>query len=313
MNHLIQTNVPLKDKNWFNTGGSARYFAQPQTAQEFQYAVEYASQKELPIFILGKGANILISDEGFDGLVIQPQLNEISILPSQEHILVKAGAGASMHDLILFCLDHSIIGLEEFSGIPGTVGGSLYINLHYYEFLLEQFLFNATVLDKKTNQYSTIAPDWFAFGYNKSKLQEEQFYLVDATFILKKATDLETAFARGRRKEIIRHREKRYPAKNTCGSFFRNFLDHEVTLVSNNKKIIYVAYYLDKIGVKGHLRIGNAIVSHQHANMIVNQGNATSTDIITLARTMQELVYKEFGVLPQPECRLIGFAKNPLL
>jgi len=84
----------------------------------------------------------------------------------------------------------------------------------------------------------------------QSKLQEEQYYLLDATFILKKATDLETAFARGRRKEIIRHREKRYPSKNTCGSFFRNFLDHEVTLMSNNKKIIYVAYYLDKIGVK---------------------------------------------------------------
>ena len=83
--------------------------------------------------------------------------------------------------------------------------------------------------------------------------------------------------------------------------------------MSNNKKIIYVAYYLDKIGVKGHLRVGDAIVSHQHANMIVNQGNATSTDIITLARTMQELVQKEFGIIPQPECRLIGFKKNPLL
>lgn len=313
MNHLIQTNVPLNDKNWFNTGGAARYFAQPHTAQEFQRAIEYANQEELPIFILGKGANILMSDEGFEGLVVQPNLNEIQILSSPDQVLVKAGAGASMHDLILFCLENSIIGLEEFSGIPGTVGGSLYINLHYYEFLLEQFLFSATVLNKKTNQHSIVTPDWFAFGYNKSKLQEEQYYLLDATFILKKATDLETAFARGRRKEIIRHREKRYPSKNTCGSFFRNFLDHEVTLMSNNKKIIYVAYYLDKIGVKGHLRVGDAIVSHQHANMIVNQGNATSTDIITLARTMQELVQKEFGIIPQPECRLIGFKKNPLL
>jgi UDP-N-acetylmuramate dehydrogenase len=254
-----------------------------------------------------------MSDEGFEGLVVQPNLNEIQILSSPDQVLVKAGAGASMHDLILFCLENSIIGLEEFSGIPGTVGGSLYINLHYYEFLLEQFLLSATVLNKKTNQHSIVTPDWFAFGYNKSKLQEEQYYLLDATFILKKATDLETAFARGRRKEIIRHREKRYPSKNTCGSFFRNFLDHEVTLMSNNKKIIYVAYYLDKIGVKGHLRVGDAIVSHQHANMIVNQGNATSTDIITLARTMQELVQKEFGIIPQPECRLIGFKKNPLL
>ena len=131
----------------------------------------------------------------------------------------------------------------------------------------------------------------------------KQHYLLDATFKLKRATDIETSFAQGRRIEIIRHRESRYPRKNTCGSFFRNFLDHEVTLMSNGKKMIYVAYYLDKIGVKGQLLVGDAIVSYQHANMLVNQGSATSTDIINLARTMQEMVKKEFGITPQPECQ----------
>jgi len=77
--------------------------------------------------------------------------------------------------------------------------------------------------------------------------------------------------------------------------------------------MIYVAYYLDKIGVKGSLQKGGAIVSYQHANMLVNQGTATSTDIIVLARAMQEMVQKEFGILPQPECRLIGFKEYPLL
>ena len=139
------------------------------------------------------------------------------------------------------------------------------------------------------------------------------YYLIDATFKLKKVTDIETAYAQGRRVEIIRHRENRYPTKNTCGSFFRNFHDHEVTFISNGKKMIYVAYYLDKIGVKGQLRIGDAIVSYQHANMLVNQGTATSTDIINLARTMQEMVKKEYGIIPQPECRLIGFKEYPLL
>jgi len=129
--------------------GRRPLFCATSPAQEFQRAIEYANQEELPIFILGKGANISMSDEGFEGLVVQPNLNEIQILSSPDQVLVKAGAGASMHDLILFCLENSIIGLEEFSGIPGTVGGSLYINLHYYEFLLEQFLFSATVLNKK--------------------------------------------------------------------------------------------------------------------------------------------------------------------
>lgn len=76
--------------------------------------------------------------------------------------------------------------------------------------------------------------------------------------------------------------------------------------------MIYVAYYLDKIGVKGQLKVGDAIVSYQHANMLVNQGNATSADIVNLARTMQELVVKQFGITPQAECELVGFKEYPL-
>lgn len=308
--NLIQTQIPLQDKNWFATGGPAKFFAQPTSIQEFAQAISYAHANSLPIFILGKGANILIADDGFDGLVIQPHLKDMQIL---DGCMIKAGAGTCMNDLIEFCLQNNLLGLEEFSGIPGTVGGSVYINLHYFQFLLEQFLVNATVIHAKTGAVEIVNPDWFKFGYDQSRLQEEEYYLVDATFKLKKVTDLETAFAKGRRIEIIRHRNSRYPTKNTCGSFFRNFHDQEVTLMSNGKKMIFVAYYLDKLGVKGQLQIGGAIVSYQHANMIVNQGNGTSTDIINLARAMQELVHKNYGIIPQPKCRLIGFKEYPLL
>lgn len=311
---LIQQNVPLHDKNWFATGGKARFYAAPTTSDEFAQALGFGREHTLPIFVLGQGANILISDEGFNGLVIHPALQSITI-DSQDgkNVLITAGAGASIHDLILWCLDRNITGLEEFSGIPGTVGGSVYINLHYFEFLLEQFLVSAQVIHTATGRVEQVEPAWFCFGYNDSTLQKEDYYLVSAQFTLTKASDIETAYARGRRHEIIRHREKRYPAKNTCGSFFRNFHDHEVTLMSSGKKMIFVAYYLDKIGVKGQLQIGDAIVSYQHANMIVNKGNATSHDIIQLARTMQEMVYTNFGIIPQPECRLIGFNTYPLL
>jgi UDP-N-acetylmuramate dehydrogenase len=310
---FITTNIPLKDKNWFATGGPARFFCEPTTVQEFQNALAFAQFRQLPIFVLGQGANILISDEGFDGLVIRPQLKEMIIIVQNGEYFIKAGAGISMHDLILFCLQNNLLGLEEFSGIPGTVGGSVYINLHYFQYLLAQFMMQATIIDRKTGKFEIVEPSWFDFGYDQSKLHDEKHYLIDATFKLKKATDIETAFAKGRRVEIIRHRHSRYPNKNTCGSFFRNFLDHEVTCMSNSKKMIYVAYYLDKIGVKGQLQVGDAIVSYQHANMLVNQGNATSTEIITLARTMQEMVKKEFGIVPQPECRLIGFKEYPLI
>ncbi len=312
--HLIQTNVPLKDKNWFQTGGAARFYCEPRTVEEFYAALCFAQDRALEIFVLGQGANILVSDDGFDGLVIRPQLWDIEIISSEENtVLVKAGAGVTMDALIQYCLANQILGLEEFSGIPGTVGGSVFINLHYFEFLLEQFVVSAEIINKKTGEVKVVAQDWFAFGYDQSELHAQDYYLVSATFKLTRCTQAEVAYAQGRRTEIIRHRVKRYPSTNTCGSFFRNFHDHEVTLVSNGKKMIYVAYYLDKIGIKGELTIGDATVSYQHANMLVNRGNATSGDIINLVRTMQQLVHDKFGIIPQPECQLVGFKEWPLL
>jgi UDP-N-acetylmuramate dehydrogenase len=306
--------MSLKDKNWFKTGGHARFFCAPTTPTEMKEACLWANEHKQPRYILGEGSNILISDEGFDGLIIQPKITSIEQTNQiNDTVYVTIGSGLSMDNAIQWCLLHSIIGLEEFSGIPGTIGGSVYINLHYYQFLLEHFLHSAQVMDVHTGITQTVQKEWFNFGYNQSTLQQKHHILLNATFILKKVSDIEIAYAQGRRAEIIRHRIARYPNKNTCGSFFRNFHDDEVTIINNGKKMIYVAYYLDKIGVKGSLHVGDAIVSYQHANMIVNKGNATSTDIIELARCMQKKVYDCFEIIPQPECQFVGFNYNPLL
>ncbi len=311
---IVQQSIPLADKNWFKTGGPARYFAEPHTAEQMAEVCRWAHEHRMPFFVLGGGANILISDEGFDGLVIRPKLEEITHCRVDDAIsYVTAGAGISIDLLIEYCLANGLIGLEEFSGIPGTVGGAVYINLHYFEFLFSQFLIYADVIEVATGAIERVDNAWFAFGYNMSQLHEKKYSLVTATFALRHADNLAIAYAQGRRTEIIRHRSKRYPQQGTCGSFFRNFYENEVHLESEGKKVIWVAYYLDKLGVKGALRIGDAQVSHQHANMIVNRARATSNDIIRVARRMQELVYETFGILPQPECQLIGFKEYPLI
>lgn len=310
----IQHNVPLAHKTWFKTGGPAQYYCEPTNSNDFQTAYAFAREKKIPVFLLGEGANILISDHGFQGLVICPKNKQITQAQhDKEHTLVTAGAGASFSDLISYCLDNNLLGLEEFSGIPGTVGGSVYINIHYFQFLLSQFLTHATVINKKTGEIKSVSTHWFNFGYDYSTLHEDEYTLIDATFKLQCCSDIQSAYARGRSAEIIRHRNNRYPTSNTCGSFFRNFHNEEVSLTSNGKKMIYVAYYLDKIGIKGQLSHGDAIVSYQHANMLVNKGNATSNDLIQLAHTMQNLVWERFGIIPQPECQLIGFETYPLM
>lgn len=310
---FIQRNISLADKNWFQTGGAAQYFYEPTTNIEFAQALMWAQDAQIPTFILGQGANILISDTGFAGLVIRPKIQHITRQYLDDHYdLVECGAGIIFQSLIDWCIKEQLVGLEEFSGIPGTVGGSVFINIHYFEFLLSSFLVSAQVINKQ-GHVITVDHAWFEFGYNQSRLHQEDYYLVSATFKLKKVDAFAACYAQGRRDEIIRHRVKRYPNTHTCGSFFRNFYDHEVSLLSAGKKLIYVAYYLDKIGVKGQLSVGDAIVSYQHANMIVNKGKATTSDIIELVRMMQQLVYNQFGIIPQPECRLIGFDHYPLI
>lgn len=305
----IETNISLHDKNWFGTGGLAQFFTQPVDGHEFSDCLLYAQQHQLPVTILGQGANLLISDSGIAGLVIKPM---ISTLIVHDDATVTAGAGVIVHDLIEYCLANQLTGLEDFSGIPGSVGGSVFINIHYFEHLLSDFLIRATVINKTTGQLAVVDNAWFGFGYNESQLQSGEWFLIDATLQLVKVSSLEAAFAQGRRAEIIRHRERRYPSARTCGSFFRNFLDHEVSFLTNGKKVLNVGYYLEKVGVKGVLRVGNAIVTHQHSNMLVTLPEATSADVIGLARAMQDKVYEAYGIMPQAECQFLGFEQDPL-
>lgn len=309
----IQKNIYLADKNWFGTGGPAQFYCEPTKPQEFVHALQFAHKNNMPVTILGLGANILISDDGITGLVIKPQIKAVTHQLYDNHVFVTAGAGVMIHDLITYCLEHGALGLEEFSGIPGTVGGSVFINIHYFQFLLSDFVYKATIIDSHTGELLVVDRTWFNFTYDYSKLHERNYYLVDATFKLTSADALQSAYAQGRSAEITRQRHMRYPYKGTCGCFFKNFLEQEIPFTINDKKIIYISYYLDKVGVKGELCYAGAHVSHQHANMIVNTGTATSGDIIHVARTMQQLVKERYGLLPQPECQLLGFNQYPLL
>jgi len=303
----IEKKVSLHDKCWFETGGVATCYCEPTTERDFVNALLFARDNNQEIFVLGKGANILISDTGFDGLVIRPALKTITF--DEKAQTVTAGAGVEIQTLIDACLDACYTGLEDFSAIPGTMGGAVYINIHYFKHLLGNFVVSARVIEKKTGTIIDVPADWFAFGYDSSTLIKKDYFLVSVTLKVKKETEIAAAYAKGRRDEIIKHRHQRYPYKNTCGSFFRNFHHEELT---GTNKLPYAGYYLEKIGVKGELKIGSAAVSYQHANMLVTTTPGMSDDVVTLARRMQELVYKEFGLLLVPECQFVGFKEFPL-
>ncbi|MCX7847744.1 MAG: FAD-binding protein [bacterium] len=310
----IAQKVSLQERCWFRTGGAAEFFCAPQDEAELCEALGFARAQGLAVTVLGEGANVLISDDGIAGLVIRPALRYCRIEPgAQGEVFLTAGAGAALEEVIEYALRSHALGLEEFSGVPGTVGGSVFINAHYFEFLLSQFVHAGRVMSCADGTVARVGADWFRFGYDVSRLHERTHILVDATFRLRMGTPEEVAYARGRRAEILRHRARRYPASHTCGSFFQNFAPEEVALVLEGRPITAVAYYLDRLGIKGVLAVGDAVVSVRHANMIVNRGKATSTQIATLARRMQEMLRDTFGLVPRPECQLLGFQSWPLL
>ena len=168
---------------------------------------------------------MLISDEGFDGMIIRPSLNSISHTNYRDNqALVCAQTNVSMDALIEYCLAHTILGLEEFSGIPGTVGGSVYINLHYFQFLLSHFLVSALVLEKATGTLLTVDTSWFNFGYNYSTLHNEHYYLVEATFLLKKVQKKKLRMHKGGAVKLFDIEQVVTRTKTPAAAFLETFM-----------------------------------------------------------------------------------------
>jgi UDP-N-acetylmuramate dehydrogenase len=311
----VKKNISLKEYNWFLLGGNAYYFAEPKDIIEYEHVIQFSKEQNMPIKILGLGANVLISDYGYQGIIIKFSNNNIyHNYINEDEGLITAGAGVTIEALIKYCLENALLfGLEEFSGIPSTVGGALFINLHYYEFLISQFVYSALVYDIQTKETIKVSQEWFEFGYDISKIKREKRYIIlEASFLLKRNTIMYAQYAKGRSIEIIRHRENRYPYKRTCGCFFKNFSPEQVPLSLEGKRIVASSYYLDKVGVRGELKVNNTSVSSKHANMIIHNGKGLSSEVIEIAKIMQKKVYDAYSLLLEPECELIGFSEYPL-
>ncbi|MDQ1328767.1 MAG: UDP-N-acetylmuramate dehydrogenase, partial [Candidatus Poribacteria bacterium] len=215
----IKENVPLKPYMTFKIGGQARFFCEPSNSDEVIEAISFAKENKLPAFVLGLGANILVSDNGFNGLVIR-QKNEAILVKDN---IITAQAGVAVENLINTALAENLIGVEDFSGIPSSVGGALYINLHYFDAFIANFVRSAKVLDRETLKVQEVDSSWFNFNYDSSRLKTDKDHvLLEAHFDLKKVDDYTKHEAIGKSKEIIRTRKYKYPSEPSVGSIFQN-------------------------------------------------------------------------------------------
>jgi len=282
----------------FQIGGPADLFYEARSAGELTWAILAARKHRVPYFLLGLGANILIGDRGFRGLVIRNLARRVELLPGGR---VRAESGTVVYpDLIEVAITHGLSGLEHYVGIPSTVGGALWQNLHFLAPApaREQTMFIAEVTREAEiltaeGERRTVDASYFDFGYDTSILHHRPDVVLTATFELKPGDP-----ARMRRivEENLEWRRERHPP-----------LDTEPSAGYIFKKIegIVAGRLIDECGLKGH-RIGGAMVTHRHANIFINTGGATAADVRALIAHCQEVVFARMGYWLEVEISLVG-------
>ncbi len=278
----------------FKTGGPAKYFYSAQTIDDIVRAVKAANEFVLRYFILGGGSNLLVSDQGFDGLIIKVDVRGIKLVSEAE---IESGAGEELMSLVSFATEMSLTGLEFASGIWGTVGGAIYGNAGAYGSEIGSVLTEAVLVDKDGN-IKTVDRGYCRFGYRDSYLKTTGEIVVKALFQLKKGNKQQV---KQQVEEILSLRRSKHPTDGmSAGCFFKNIPDP-----NEEHGKIPAGRLLEQVGAK-ELAVGGAKVFEKHANIIVNTGSATSQDIRRLADILKQKVYEQFGIELQEEVIQIG-------
>ncbi|HEX8850898.1 MAG TPA: UDP-N-acetylmuramate dehydrogenase [Gemmatimonadaceae bacterium] len=289
--------VPLGPYTTFRIGGPADLFFEATSADELANAIVAARELHVPFFVLGLGANILVGDRGFRGLVIRNTARHFSFADDGK---LWVESGAIVADIIKECLARGWSGLEHYVGIPSTVGGAIWQNLHFLSpaparertmFISE--VFESAELLTEENERIVVDRDFMKFGYDDTILHHRPDIVLSATFQLEKG---DPATLHRIAQENLSWRGGKHP-----------WLEWHPSAGSIFKKIegVGAGRLIDQCGLKGY-RIGDAQISHIHANILVNLGNATAKDVRELIATAQKAVYEKFGQRLEPEIGFIG-------
>jgi len=284
MRSLFKKECSLKDWTTFGIGGNAKYFIEAKSIAQIQEVIRFCHRENLRYCILGKGSNALFSDNGFDGLVI---LNKIQFIEENQGIF-SVGAGYSFSLLGSQTARKGWKGLEFASGIPGSVGGAVFMNAGANGGETFQTVVDVTWINEK-GDIEVLSKEELQWGYRWTVFHERKGAIVAARFRLDASSD-----ARGYQLALIDYRTKTQPySESSAGCAFRN------TVHAPAGKLI------EECGLKG-FAIGGAEVSLVHANFIVNKGGATASDVLALTKHIQQTVFEKTGHLLEMEIRVIA-------
>ena len=334
----IRENVPLTPLTSFKIGGPARFFTEVSSEEEILEAVNYAGENGLEIFVMAGGSNILVSDDGFSGLVIKIK----NVTCEVQDFSLTCEAGLSLSEAVSKARENSLSGLEWAAGIPGSVGGAVRGNVGAYGSEIKDSITSVKALEipdllnKITNSKLQI-PNKFQnpklknltnkesrFSYRSSIFKENKNLIVLSCVL--KLQKGEKGEIEEKMREVIRKRSEKIPKEPSPGSFFQNpetdneelirkfeidtgkkVTDHvSAYQYSGNKIKIPASWLIEEAGLKGK-KMGGVMVSEKHANFVVNLGTGKAQDVIMLASLIKMKIRDEFGIQLKEEVQLVGF------
>ena len=279
---------PMKKHTTFRIGGPAEYLILPQTTEEIADVIKLCRQEEIPWYIVGNGSNLLVADEGVRGVVIQllRNFNQIQV----EGCQIRMQAGAQNAAVAKRALDASLTGFEFAAGIPGTIGGAVVMNAGAYGGEMKDILKEVTVLDPN-GMIRTIPAEELELGYRTSIIARKGYVVLEAVIVLKTGDPKEIKAVMDELKEKrVTKQPLEYPS---AGSTFKR------------PEGYFAGKLIQDSGLKGY-SVGDAQISEKHSGFVINRGNASAKDVLSLIEHVQETVKEKFGVHLETEVKRIG-------
>ncbi len=300
----VCTNEQMSRHTTFRIGGAADYFVAPASAEELQGVVRFLNKRDVPFYVIGNGSNLLVSDRGIRGAVVQlyGRFSRIEVLHADSgcgsavdkagRVYLLAQAGASLAAVGSYAAELSLEGFEFASGIPGTVGGAVVMNAGAYGREIKDVLVRATVMEKATGNVLEVDAEDMDFDYRTSSVEGNGWIVLDAVIALKPGNRRQIQEYMAQLAESRRQKQPlNYPS---AGSTFKRPEGH------------FAGKLIEDAGFKG-FSAGGAQISEKHAGFVINTGNASAKDVIELTDRVAAGVFERYGVKLELEIRLLGF------
>ena len=285
----LREQEPMCRHTSFKVGGPAALMAFPQNGEELSAILKLAREEGVRPFFLGKGSNLLVADQGVEEFVIKIA-GGLTDLTLERETILSVGAGVTLAQAANFAADHGLTGLEFAHGIPGTLGGGVFMNAGAYDGELAQVILSVDCLDE-AGEFHRLEKDQLELGYRSSVFTKLPWLITGARLELQKGDESEI---RAKMADLAQRRRSKQPLEYpSAGSTFKRPAGH------------FAGGLIQQCGLKGR-SVGGAQVSEKHAGFVINTGGATCQDILDLIRLVRKTVLEETGVELEPEVRMLG-------